>query len=73
MELTSKFKKDLDTLRGAANGDFTLGSTLNAGFKAGTAASKKINNKEIDIQVPNVNEKNHKAHDKFWCSPLRRS
>ena len=24
MELTSKFKKDLDTLRGAANGDFFL-------------------------------------------------
>ncbi len=76
-----KFKKEIDAFIpdkskqnevtvGAANGDFTLGSTLNAGFKAGTAASKKINNKEIDIQVPNVNEKNHKAHDKFWCSPL---
>ena len=24
MELTSKFKKDLDTLRGASNGDFFL-------------------------------------------------
>ena len=76
-----KFKKEIDAFVpdkskqnevtvGAANGDFTLSSTLNAGFKAGTVASKKINNKEIDIQVPNVNEKNHKAHGKFWCSPL---
>ncbi len=55
---------------GAANGDFTLQNTLNAGFKAGSNFSKKINNKEIDIQIPKVTEKSHKLHDRFWCSPL---
>ncbi len=55
---------------GAANGNFTLHDTLNAGFNAGSQVSKKLNNKDIDIQVPNVTEKKHKTHDKFWCSPL---
>ena len=55
---------------GAANGDFTLQKTLNAGFKAGSDFSKKINKKEINIQLPKVTEKIHKVHDKFWCSPL---
>ena len=55
---------------GAANGDFTLQNTLNAGFKAGSDFSKKINKKEINIQLPKVTEKIHKVHDKFWCSPL---
>ena len=76
-----KFNKEIDAFVpdiskqnevtvGAANGDFTLQNTLNEGFKAGSKVSKKINNKEINIQVPNVTEKNHKVHDKFWCSPL---
>ena len=76
-----KFNKEIDAFVpdiskqnevtvGAANGDFTLQNTLNEGFKAGSKVSKKINNKEINVQVPNVTEKNHKVHDKFWCSPL---
>ena len=76
-----KFNKEIDAFVpdiskqnevtvGAANGDFTLQNTLNEGFKAGSKVSKKINNKEINVQVPNVTEKNHKFHDKFWCSPL---
>ena len=76
-----KFNKEIDAFVpdiskqnevtvGAANGDFTLQNTLNEGFKAGGKVSKKINNKEINVQVPNVTEKNHKVHDKFWCSPL---
>ncbi len=76
-----KFNKEIDAFVpdiskqnevtvGAANGDFTLQNTLNEGFKAGSKVSKKINNKEINFQVPNVTEKNHKVHDKFWCSPL---
>ena len=55
---------------GSANGDFTLQNTLNKGFKAGIDISKKINNKEIDIQIPNATEKKHNIHDKFWCAPL---
>ncbi len=55
---------------GSANGDFTLQNTLNKGFKAGKDISKKINNKEIDIQIPNATEKKHNIHDKFWCAPL---
>ena len=76
-----KFNKEIDAFVpdiskqnevtvGAANGDFTLQNILNEGFKAGGKVSKKINNKEINVQVPNVTEKNHKVHDKFWCSPL---
>jgi len=55
---------------GAANGNFTLHDTLNAGFNAGSKVSKKLNNKDVDIQIPNVTEKKHKTHDKFWCAPL---
>ncbi len=55
---------------GAANGNFTLHDTLNAGFSAGSQVSKKLNNKDVDIQIPNVTEKKHKTHDKFWCAPL---
>ena len=55
---------------GAANGNFTLHDTLNAGFNAGSQVSKKLNNKDVDIQIPNVTEKKHKTHDKFWCAPL---
>ncbi len=55
---------------GAANGDFTLRDTLNAGFTAGNEISKKLNNKVIDIQIPTVTEKKYKTHDKFWCAPL---
>jgi len=76
-----KFNKEIDafvpdkskqneTTVGAANGDFTLQNTLNAGFNAGNEIAKKINNKTSDIQIPNVTEKNHNVHDKFWCSPL---
>ena len=58
---------------GSANGDFTLQNTLDAGFKVGKEISKKINNKEIEIQTPNVTEKKHQIHDKFWCAPLTKN
>ena len=58
---------------GAANGNFTLHDTLNAGFNAGSQVSKKLNNKDVDIQIPNVTEKKHKTHDKFWCAPLHKN
>ena len=62
--------KQNETTVGAASGHFTLNNTLSSGFKAGADISKKINNKEINIQIPNVTEKKHEIHDKFWCSPL---
>ena len=62
--------KQEETTVGAANGNFTLHDTLNAGFNAGSQVSKKLNNKDVDIQIPNVTEKKHKTHDKFWCAPL---
>ena len=55
---------------GAANGNFTLHDTLNAGFNAGNEISKKLNNKGVDIPIPTVTEKKYKTHDKFWCAPL---
>ncbi len=55
---------------GAANGNFTLDESLNAGFNAGCEVSKKLNNKNFDIQIPNVTEKKQQDHDKFWCAPL---
>ena len=55
---------------GAANGNLTLHDTLNAGYNAGNEVSKKLNNKYVDLQIPTVTEKKHKAHDKFWCAPL---
>ena len=76
-----KFNKEIDSFVpdkskqneltvGAANGNFTLSNTISSGFKAGTEISKKLNHKEVEIQVPNVTEKKHEIHDKFWCSPL---
>ncbi len=76
-----KFDKEIDSFVpdkskqneltvGAANGNFTLSNTISSGFKAGTEISKKLNHKEVEIQVPNVTEKKHEIHDKFWCSPL---
>ena len=55
---------------GAANGEFKLQSTINSGFKAGEEISKKLFDKNQNIQIPNVNEKKYSKHDKFWCVPL---
>jgi len=67
--IPDKSKQDEVTI-GAANGNFTLHETLHEGFNAGNKVSKKLNNKDVDIQLPTVTEKKHKTHDKFWCSPL---
>ena len=76
-----KFNKEIDAFIpdkskqneitvGAANGSFTLHDSINAGFHAGNEVSKKINNKNVDVQIPTVTEKKHNTHDKFWCAPL---
>src|SRR5210317_1056323 len=55
---------------GASNGIFNLKETLKTSFEIGTETSKSITKNGKSILVPNVNEKKHSDHDKFWCSPL---
>src|SRR5210317_1895110 len=55
---------------GASNGIFNLKETLKISFEIGTETSKSITKNSKSILVPNVNEKKHSDHDKFWCSPL---
>jgi sarcosine oxidase subunit alpha len=55
---------------GASNGIFSLKETLKTSFEIGTETSKSITKNDKSILVPNVNEKKHSDHDKFWCSPL---
>jgi len=64
-----KPKQNEKTL-GAANGIFTLEETLKTSFESGEEVSKKITKKENKISVPQVSEKKHDQHDKFWCVPL---
>jgi len=64
-----KPKQNEKTL-GAANGIFTLEETLKTSFESGEEVSKKITKKENKISVPQVSEKKHAQHDKFWCVPL---
>ena len=64
-----KPKQNEKTL-GAANGIFTLEETLKTSFETGEEVSKKITKKENKISVPQVSEKKHAQHDKFWCVPL---
>jgi len=64
-----KSKQNEKTL-GAANGIFTLEETLKTSFESGEEVSKKITKKENKISVPQVSEKKHAQHDKFWCVPL---
>jgi hypothetical protein len=55
---------------GASNGIFNLKETLKTSFELGTETLKSITKNGKSILVPNVNEKKHSDHDKFWCSPL---
>src|SRR6056300_919912 len=55
---------------GASNGIFNLKETLKTSFEIGTETLKSITKNGKSILVPNVNEKKHSDHDKFWCSPL---
>ena len=77
----TKFNKDIDafvpdkskqreTTLGSANGIFTLEETLKTSFEAGHEISKKMTNNVNKITVPQVAEKKHTRHDKFWCVPL---
>jgi len=77
----TKFNEDIDafvpdkskqkeTTLGSANGVFTLEETLKTSFEAGSQISKKITNNDNKISVPQVSEKKHTQHDKFWCVPL---
>ena len=77
----TKFNEDIDafvpdkskqkeTTLGSANGIFTLEETLKTSFEAGSQISKKITNNDNKISVPQVSEKKHTQHDKFWCVPL---
>ncbi len=63
-------KKQHETSVGAANGSFTLEESLKHGFENGSNLSAKITETKTEISIPNVNEKNYGAHDKFWCMPL---
>ncbi len=63
-------KKQHETSVGAANGSFTLEESLKHGFENGSNLSAKITETKTEISIPNVNEKKHGAHDKFWCMPL---
>ncbi len=62
--------KQKETTLGSAKGVFTLEETLQKSFEAGNEISKKITNNENKITVPQVSEKKHTNHDKFWCVPL---
>ena len=62
--------KQKETTLGSANGVFTLEETLKTSFEAGSQISKKITNNDNKISVPQVSEKKHAQHDKFWCVPL---
>ena len=77
----TKFNEDIDafvpnkskqkeTTLGSANGVFTLEETLKTSFEAGSQISKKITNNDNKISIPQVSEKKHAKHDKFWCVPL---
>tara|TARA_B100000700_G_scaffold314227_1_gene400480 strand:+ start:321 stop:3317 length:2997 start_codon:yes stop_codon:yes gene_type:complete len=77
----TKFNEDIDsfvpnkskqkeTTLGSAKGIFTLEETLKTSFEAGHEISKKITNNDNKIIVPQVSEKKHTNHDKFWCVPL---
>ena len=77
----TKFNEDIDafvpdkskqreTTLGSANGIFTLEETLKTSFETGHEISKKITNNDNKISVPQVSEKKHTQHDKFWCVPL---
>ncbi len=59
-----------ETTLGSAKGTFTLKKVLDDGFKEGFQLSNKITNKNVEIKVPNSNEKNYKEHEKLWCMPL---
>ncbi len=62
--------KQKETTLGSAKGVFTLEETLKTSFEAGYELSKKITNNDNKIVVPQVSEKKHSNHDKFWCVPL---
>ena len=64
-----KSKQNEITL-GSANGVFNLEDTLKNSFEAGYNVSNKITNKDNKISTPQVTEKKHTKHDKFWCVPL---
>ena len=77
----TKFNNDIDafvpnkskqneTTLGSANGIFTLEETLKKSFESGYEISKKITNNENKVTIPQVAEKKHTTHDKFWCVPL---
>jgi len=77
----TKFKKEIDafvpdkskqkeTTLGSANGIFNLEDTLKTSFEAGHEISKKITNNDNKLSIPQVSEKKHTQHDKFWCVPL---
>tara|TARA_Y100000590_G_scaffold87986_1_gene98777 strand:+ start:3857 stop:6853 length:2997 start_codon:yes stop_codon:yes gene_type:complete len=62
--------KQNETTLGSANGVFNLEDTLKNSFEAGYNVSNKITNKDNKISTPQVTEKKHTKHDKFWCVPL---
>ena len=77
----TKFNEDIDafvphkskqkeTTLGSAKGVFTLEETLKSSFEAGYEISKKITNNDNKFAIPQVSEKKHTKHDKFWCVPL---
>ena len=77
----TKFNNDIDafvpnkskqneTTLGSANGIFTLEETLKKSFESGYEISKRITNNENKVTIPQVAEKKHTTHDKFWCVPL---
>jgi len=77
----TKFKEEIDafvpdqskqkeTTLGSANGIFNLEDTLKTSFEAGHEISKKITNNDNKLSIPQVSEKKHTQHDKFWCVPL---
>ena len=77
----TKFMEDIDAFipdkskqkeitLGSANGIFTLDETLKTSFQKGYELSKEITNKDNKLQSPQVSEKQHSKHDKFWCVPL---
>lgn len=77
----TKFNEDIDafvphkskqkeTTLGSAKGVFTLEETLKSSFEAGYEISKKITNNDNKFAIPQVSEKKHSKHDKFWCVPL---
>ena len=67
--IPDKSKQNEVTL-GSANGVFNLSDTLKTSFEEGYKISKKITNGDKKISAPQVLEKKHTQHDKFWCVPL---